>query len=219
MQNLPLVSCIMPTKDRRGYVPLAIKYFLNQDYPHRELLILDDGTNSIQDIVSDDSRIQYIRLKARHSLGQKRNLACEQANGEILLHWDDDDWHADWRITYQVSALVEEGADICGLDQIYFYNPDAAQAWEYRYPKSAKPWVYGGTLCYFKDFWRMNPFADVEIGEDNRFVWSDQEKRILPLEKNTFYVAIIHPGNTSPKKMKSKRWRCVDVKTIQKIIS
>jgi len=209
----------MPTKDRRAFAPQAIGFFLRQDYKHRELVIIDDGSDAIQDIVPVDTRIRYLRLETNHSIGNKRNLACEAAKGEIILHWDDDDWHADWRISYQVNALLDPGADICGLDQVYFYNPDTSQAWKYSYPKSAKSWVYGGTLCYFKDFWRRNPFEDVAVGEDNRFIWSDQEKRILPLEKNTFYVAIIHPGNTSPKKMTGKRWRQVDTKNIQKIMA
>jgi len=29
---------------RRMFVPNAIKYFLNQDYPNKELIIIDDGT-------------------------------------------------------------------------------------------------------------------------------------------------------------------------------
>jgi glycosyltransferase involved in cell wall biosynthesis len=218
MQKLPFISCIMPTKDRSAFALHAIEYFLRQDYPNKELVILDDGADAIQDIVPDDPRFRYLGLERKYSLGGKRNLACEAARGEIILHWDDDDWHADWRISYQVNALLDSGADICGLDQVYFYNPDMSQAWQYCYPDSAKPWVYGGTLCYFKAFWLGNPFANVAVGEDNRFVWSDQEKRILPLEKNTFYVAIIHPGNTSPKKKKGNRWQPVDAKFIQNIM-
>ena len=42
-----LVSCIMPTASRRRFVPLAIRYFLSQDYPNKELLILDDGDDSV----------------------------------------------------------------------------------------------------------------------------------------------------------------------------
>ena len=40
----PLVSCIMPTYNRREFVPLAIRYFLRQDYANKELIIIDDGT-------------------------------------------------------------------------------------------------------------------------------------------------------------------------------
>ena len=76
MKDPPLVSCIMPTYNRRRFVPLAIGYFLRQDYPNRELIIVDDGTDPVQDLVPDDPRIRYMSLEAKHSIGAKRNLAC-----------------------------------------------------------------------------------------------------------------------------------------------
>ena len=42
-----LVSCLMPTADRRRYVPGAIASFLAQDYEPRELIVLDDGQDSV----------------------------------------------------------------------------------------------------------------------------------------------------------------------------
>ena len=68
-----LVSCVMPTRNRRGWVSQAIWYFLRQDYDPKELLILDDGDDSVVDLVPSDERIRYRRLDARLSLGAKRN--------------------------------------------------------------------------------------------------------------------------------------------------
>ena len=100
----PLVSCIMPTYNRRKFVPRALKYFLRQDYEPRELIIIDDGTDAVQDLIPRDDRIRYIRLAERLTIGAKRNLACDLAKGDIILHWDDDDWMADWRVSYQARA-------------------------------------------------------------------------------------------------------------------
>jgi hypothetical protein len=36
--DLPLISCIMPTFNRRRFVAQAIRYFLCQDYPEKELM-------------------------------------------------------------------------------------------------------------------------------------------------------------------------------------
>lgn len=46
----PFVSCIMPTYDRRRFVPQAIKYFLRQDYSNKELAILDDGAKALSEL-------------------------------------------------------------------------------------------------------------------------------------------------------------------------
>src|SRR5262249_23901876 len=93
-----LVSCIMPTADRRKFVPKAISYFQAQDYPNKELIIIDDGAESAVDLVPNDPLIRYIRLYAKKTVGAKRNMACEEARGEIIAHWDDDDWMASWRL-------------------------------------------------------------------------------------------------------------------------
>jgi glycosyltransferase involved in cell wall biosynthesis len=210
----------MPTYNRRTFVPRAIEYFLRQDYPNRELIIIDDGTDAIEDLVPADSTaaIRYKRLEKRISLGAKRNLANTEARGEIIVHWDDDDWMAPHRLRYQVETLLKEQADICGLDKLYFFDPLAKKAWQYVYPQNSKPWVYGGTLCYKKAFWNNNPFPDIKVGEDNRFVWSKRSKKIAALPDNTFYVALVHKGNTSPKRTGHSRWHPYPVEKIQTLL-
>src|SRR5262249_35755349 len=128
----PLVSCIMPTHNRRAFVPRAIQQFLAQDYAHRELVIVDDGPDMVADIIPADPRIRYVRFERRMTLGAKRNTACQLAHGEVIVHWDDDDWIASWRLSYQVRALLQHpGADVCGLARIMFYDPGERRAFEY----------------------------------------------------------------------------------------
>src|SRR5688572_17330800 len=111
--NMPLVSCIMPTHNRRLFVPHAVRYFLCQDYANRELIIVDDGDDPVQDLMPDDHRIRYLRLDRRHKIGAKRNLACKAAQGDVIVHWDDDDWMAPWRLRYQVTEMMRTQSDIC----------------------------------------------------------------------------------------------------------
>jgi glycosyltransferase involved in cell wall biosynthesis len=200
----PLVSCIMPTYNRRKFVPCALKYFLRQDYEPRELIIIDDGTDVVQDLIPRDDRIRYIRLAEKLTIGAKRNLACDLAKGDIILHWDDDDWMADWRVSYQVGQL--EQADICGLNRVLFFDPAAETAWEYIYPGTTKPWVHGATLCYRKSFWKENPFSKRDVGEDLRFIWSDPEAKITVLPDNQFIAALVHPDNASAKRTYDYCW-------------
>ena len=56
-----------------------------------------------------DDRIVYLRRDQRSSVGVKRNLACEHAEGELIAHFDDDDWYAPNRLSIQVAALRESG--------------------------------------------------------------------------------------------------------------
>ncbi len=205
--NEPLVTCIMPTYNRRSYVPQAIRCFLRQDYPRLELLVLDDGSDSVADLVPNNDRVRYVRLNQKLTIGAKRNLACEQARGEFIVHWDDDDWYPRWRVRTQINALLEHGHDLCGSSRIAYFDAVRQQAWEYRYPGTKAPWVGGNTLAYRRNFWARHKFPDIQIGEDSRFVWSSPGKLIRDLADPTLCVASVHSHNTSRKDVKGCYWQ------------
>lgn len=216
----PLVSCIMPTADRRLFVRQAILYFLRQDYANRELLILDDGVDAVADLVPADHRIRYVRLTGRRSVGAKRNIACELARGEIIAHWDDDDWMAGWRLSYQVGELLRHPPmTLCGLSRLLFQDPVAGRAWEYVYPASQRPWVCGNSLCYRKSLWEQHRFPDMNDGEDTAFVQHLKNAIVVALPNNTFYVATVHAHNTSRKRTGTAYWRPLPVEEVHRLIS
>ncbi len=151
--------------------------------------------------------MRYVALERRLVLGAKRNLACEQAHGDLILHWDDDDWSAPWRVRYQVEQLMAAGADVGGLSRVLFHDPVADEAWEYEYPRTGVPWVYGATLVYTRAFWRRNPFPPLNVGEDSRFVWASVSKRLSAHDDSRFFVGTVHAANTSRKDTRGHRWR------------
>jgi glycosyltransferase involved in cell wall biosynthesis len=205
--DAPLVSCIMPTYDRRAFVPDAIRGFLAQDYPRLELIVVDDGTDAIDDLLPDDPRIRYVRLSSKISVGAKRNLACEHARGEIIAHWDDDDWYAASRIRVQVEALRERGGDICGTSVLHFIDREHEHAWTYRYRRGSQPWVAGTSLVYRRAFWETNRFPDVQVGEDSQFVWRNRKAKVVDLDDAALCVAAVHRRNVSPKRTSGACWQ------------
>ena len=216
--SVPLISCIMPTADRRRFVPDAIRYFLRQSYPEKELLILDDGVDDISDIVPEHPQIRYFREPKRATLGEKRNRLCDLAKGELIAHFDDDDWMAPWRLCYQVRCLRDGDIYACGLKDLFYYNLSNGESWKYVYPETARVWLAGGTLCYTKRFWAQNPFPKVTVGEDTRFIWGRCDKRLIALDNARFYVAMIHSANTSRKKTADTRWHRLPVREIRDIM-
>lgn len=212
----PLASCIMPTHNRRRFVPQAIQYFLRQDYEPKELIIIDDGTDPVGDVCAGDEHIRYVRLEEKWTVGTKRNRACALARGDIIVHWDDDDWMADWRLRYQIGKLGR--ADICGLKRVLFFDPIINEAWEYVFPGTLKPWVHGATLCYTKSFWEANPFPNINIGEDLRFIWNDPAATIVPLANLGFITGLIHSGNASPKRTDDDCWFKFPFSEIKRLI-
>ncbi len=200
----PLVSCIMPTYNRRTFVPAALACFAAQDYANLELIVVDDGSDSIADLLPSDSRIRYFRLDAKLNTGAKRNFACEQARGSWIAHWDDDDWYAPTRIRTQIDAMRNTHWQCSGTTTMYYVDCDHDRAFRYSYGGSGRAWL--GALLYAKSAWERNRFESIQIGEDVRFVGRIPVADRLDLNDPGLTIGTIHPSNTSPKKTSGAYW-------------
>lgn len=196
---MKLVSAICLTRNRREFLPGAIADFLAQDYPEKELLVVDssDEDKACWDLIpAGDSRVRYLRAE-RESIGALRNLACEMARGEIIAHWDDDDLYFRRRISEQVEALAASGAEVTGYRSILFRNVIDGRLWSYA--DTGESYVVGVTLCYRKRFWQTRKFPDLDVGEDNEFLRGLSAPVIYVQPGVAPIVARIHPGNTIQK--------------------
>jgi len=122
----PLVSVCTPTFNRRPFIPTMLQCFLNQDYPkdRMEWIIVDDGTDSIQDLIdkSNISQIKYFREEKKMSLGEKRNFMHSKAKGTIIVYMDDDDYYPPERVSHAVDTLTNNKDVLCvGSSEIYIY--------------------------------------------------------------------------------------------------
>jgi len=158
----PLVTCLCPTKNRRPWLPQAIRCFQRQTYGNKRMLIVADGSD-VSDLVPDeDSRVTLVTLKdSPATLGDKRNVACDLVDTPIIVHWDDDDWSAPGRVSDQVARLQDSGKQVTGYRSMLFTN--GAAWWKYEgYPGFA----FGTSLCYFRDWWKVHPFPSVNHASD-----------------------------------------------------
>jgi len=197
----PLVSCIMPTSNRRMFVPNAIKYFLNQDYPNKELIIIDDGTDKVEDLIPDDERILYIGLEKKTSLGYLRNLAVKHSKGQIIAHWDDDDWYAENRISYQVQPLLDGRSEISGINTSFFYDLLENTFWSCEPDIHARMFyanIIGGSIVYYKDIWdKYAKYPEISLAEDAAFLQAVSKKaRIARLPNNNVFIYVRHDTNS-----------------------
>ncbi len=214
----PLVSCIMPTYNRRWFVPHAIRYFLRQDHPNKELIIVDDGDDKISDLIPGIKSIRYFQLDKKITLGAKLNMGCKYANGSILANWDDDDWYASRRLSYQVSAIQNGGLDICGINKLFYYDWLNKCGYQYTYPPDHRTWLIGSSLCYKKEFWIENNFEDINVGMDALFVWRASHQGVKALSDSGISVHLIHHNNVSPKNTKGSWWNNYPIDELQKIM-
>lgn len=92
----PLVSVIVPTRNRPGYLREALASAMAQTYSNFEILVRDNASDpATAEVVKEfsDPRIQYVRHD--FNIGPTRNVieACRAAAGKYVttLH-DDDVW-------------------------------------------------------------------------------------------------------------------------------
>jgi hypothetical protein len=195
------VSCIMPTCNRRTFVSQAIKYFLRQDYPNKELIVVDDGDDTVADLIPRSPLFQYIGLSSRHSIGVKRNLASEAAMGDILLTWDDDDWYSPDRITYQVQPLLQGRADATGLGNTLMLSLPAGEFWSCSpslYDHMFFQGIHGGTLTFWRESWRQGArFASSSLAEEVpvQQALMRQGARLEKLPNQGRFIYIRHSAN------------------------
>jgi len=162
---LPLVSCIMTTRNSTMLIPFMLHCFLCQDYPNVELIIIDDGIMAAPELILHCPNTRYFFLEGRETKGAKRNVACSQSNGSIILHWDDQDWYAhDW-IKHQVTALLTSGADMSGLHVVQTYSMPNQKS----VTTEKSSWLYEGTMVYWKSVWENNKFKTLKTGESEDF--------------------------------------------------
>jgi glycosyltransferase involved in cell wall biosynthesis len=175
----PLVSCIMlTTGNRPDYELQAVRCFENQSYENRELVI----------------------VKGIEKIGFKRNRGCYQANGEIIIHWDNDDLYSPDRISDQVKRLVNSGVDLTGYHTMNFFD-EKGQWWRY---SGKQDYILGVSMCYWKSFWETHKFNDnLHICEDLEF---QKEVKRFSSDSRFHILARIHKGNTSVKRLENSRW-------------
>jgi glycosyltransferase involved in cell wall biosynthesis len=159
----------MPTRDRRRYIPLAIRSFLNQTHQDKELLVLDDGQDTILDLLPKDPRIRYIRHEPPPwTLGHKLNALAQLAHGTILANFDDDDWSAPDRIQYQLAHLTASGKALTGFNSFHYWDTTANQAHLWMHP----PRTFcppGSSQMYTRAWILAHPMRDITLPVDLHF--------------------------------------------------
>ena len=121
----PQVSVIIPTCNRPGLLPTAIRSVLGQSFSDFELVVVDDGSDTpIDGVVKafQDERVRSIRHDNRRGGAAARNTGIRNSDGELVAFLDDDDeWYPE-KLARQVSVLLRGhqnvGAVYTGYDVV-----------------------------------------------------------------------------------------------------
>ncbi len=150
MINAPLlVSCTMPTYGRPAYVGEAVAMFLADDYPNKELILLNDCPG--QTFEFDHPRVRVINEPSRFpTLGDKRNACIEAAAGEIIAIVDDDDVYLPWRLSLTVEQMLRRDTPFYRpASYLAYQGGERLDGW-----RATPEWGVHGMVAFTKDLWR-----------------------------------------------------------------
>ena len=195
--DTPLVSVILPTRNRPRLLGLALRYYQYQKYPNKELIVVDDG-----DVFPADARAveecsgRLIRVPPNTPLGTKLNEGAQAARGSICQKMDDDDWYSPEFLEKMVAGFLEKQSVVCRptlafLMPFLFFE---VGRWEIR--QSVSNNVPGATLMFGRDVWEQRPFRPLFETEDVWF-FVDQLRAgttTTPVNASNCFLAVRHRG-------------------------
>ncbi len=202
--DLPKVSVITITRDRRAFIPLAKYCMVAQSYPEDKLewVIVDDGKDQIKDLVSDLPNVKYILVDDPMTIGAKRNLAVEKASHDILVMLDDDDVYPNNSILARVAHMLASPQKECLFstvipcydihDKKSFMNVPPMQL-------AMADRVSEATMCFTRAFWEARKFPDQQIAEGGAFI-RGREGMCREMSPQEIIVSLTHKKTTSSRK-------------------
>ena len=207
-EDLPCVSVITITKDRRAFIPLAKYCFLAQSYPEDKLewVIVDDGKDQIKDLVSDLPNVTYVLCDEREggwTIGAKRNLGVERAKHDILVMLDDDDVYPNNSLVTRVAMMLAGPTPKhCVFSTtIPCYDIHDTKSFMNVPPSilAQADRVSEATLTFTRDFWMNKQFPDQQIAEAGAFI-RGREQMCREVSPQDVIVSLTHRKTTSSRK-------------------
>ena len=203
-ENLPCVSIITLTRDRRSFIPLAKYCFLAQTYPEHllEWVIVDDGKDPIKNLISDLPNVTYILLDEPLSIGAKRNLAVMKAKHDILVMMDDDDVYPNNSVLARVAHMLAAPRKECLFSTMLpCYEIHETKSFMNVPPITLdmSKRVSEATLCFTRAFWQQQPFPDQQIAEGDAFIHG-REGMCREFSPQDVIVSLSHKKTTSSRK-------------------
>lgn len=205
--ELPHVSIITPTRNRRFIFELAVYQFQNFMYPKEKLewVILDNGDDKINDLIPADTRIKYLTLPGdkRYSIADLRNYAIKNSSHDIIVYMDDDDYYPSESVYARVKALLKYksiGVGCVGCTNIGAFNIVTKVS---NFVSNGDAFLSEATICHTKKFWNERKFNKMDNGAEYRRFLKDRQSKIRHLPFQFVTIAINHTKNSTERGLKT----------------
>lgn len=140
--------------------------------------------------------------KHRLPIGLKRNWLASCATGDIIVHWDDDDWYPSTSISQRVNYLIQSKAKIVGCTTIPCFDTVKCISWM-NVPPQTDP-IYlrtsEATMAYWKTSWESQHFEPQSIGTEGAKLIQGRESYFFEIPYLNVIVSLVHRSNLSSRR-------------------
>ena len=219
--NLPPISIVTLTYNRRKFLDLCFINLLSTDYPKDKIewVVVDDSDDPEEqgaDKIMKFGRqcapmsVTYLPLAKKTSIGAKRNLGCLRAQHAIIVMADDDDFIPPTGLRRRVAWLSHSS------------NPKAAAATTIatyslttgvsavNTPPLGLPLrqrISESTLTFMKSWWSERGFPEVSLSEGDGFL-EGREGDVIEMPPNQIIVAMSHGKSASERRVPEGKPGC-----------
>jgi len=195
------VSVIVPTFNRPHWHPRVYDCFVSQDYPHKEMWVVDDSPEPSPFFSRlQDARVHYTHLAERLPTGSKRNKTLPLVGGALVAHFDDDDWYSPSYLSHMIGQLRSTDSDLVTLDRWMEKVEGQDVSTLYVARQRGELWGYGFSYLYRRHVLTRVSFPAVSHWEDFPFCYGVQDagfKTTLVQDGADLVEHLLHKGNTS----------------------
>ena len=202
--KLPRVSICTPTFNRRPFFKGIIQSVLCQDYPKDSLewIIVDDGTDPIEDLIKDIPFVKYCRVTEKMPLGKKRNYMHEMCSfkedNAIVVYMDDDDYYPPQRVSHAVDKLMNSDALCAGSSELYIWFNTLNKM--YRFGPYGPNHSTAGTFAFKRILLEQTRYEDHAVLAEEKHFLKDYTIPFVQLEPMKTILVFSHEQNTFDKR-------------------
>lgn len=235
MIKSPLVSIVVIAYNQEKYLSSAIESAINQDYLHKEIIVVDDGSTDTTLLVAKGYSGMAKIISQRNSGGcsSPRNTGLAAANGKYIAFLDGDDTFVSNKISTQVAALEKCSEAACVINNYKNFNEDKISADHFStcvnltqiFTESASERIYfergnAAQLLIEENFsiassplFRVNAVRQVKgfnealfACEDFHLIYRIAMNNVVLVDKNVLFFRRMHENNMSSNKLKMSKF-------------
>ena len=199
IKNMPEIYCIMVTgKDdcRENFAKQSVDNFNSQDYPRKQLIILNHSPNyKVIHAIHDNINEFVIDKEAnKMTLGDLRNIGLAMVPPDaIWTTWDDDDCRAPNYLSVMQNEMAKHDAHVLTFTERIEFNANTGYVWQ-MIRKS------GFAILFAKQDMRIL-YESLDTMEDTKMLDTARAlgKKVHIYNNNdpNMYIRTVHGNNTS----------------------